>query len=209
VRRAGALGLLALAAVACVTAPPTVGESPPRLPDDVAETAYNAVLRRYSDRAEVYSGFDTRLFSAATFQSGPFREARVRRLAAFKLLPAPEVEALLREERAQAAQTHEFALGVHVNERLYDDFDQPRTIWRIALVTGTAEVVPLEVRRVGRANLDLRAIYPYLGAFWTLYRVRFPTTLPDGSPVITPDTGEVLLRVTSSLGRTDLRMQAR
>ncbi len=200
--------LLGALASGCVTTPPTIGEEPPTLKDEQAEQAYQAILARYSDRAEIYQGFDTRLFAGTTLQTPAFREARVRRLAEFQRIPAPHVEALLAEEQAEAAQAHEFFLGVHVNDYRYDDFDRPNSIWRVSLLTPRGEVRPSAIRRVGRANLHMRATYPYLGVFWVGYQVRFPTTLPDGSPVIPPGTERVTLRLASTLGAADLEVGA-
>jgi hypothetical protein len=61
---------------------------------------------------------------------------------------------------------------------------------------------------MGRANLHMRAIYPYLGGFWVAYQVRFPVTREDGSPVIPPGTERVTLRLASTLGAADLEVGA-
>lgn len=201
--------LLGALASGCVTTPPTVGNEPPALKDEAAEKAYREVLARYSGRAEIYQGFDTRLFAAATFQAPGFREARVRRRAEFQHIPAPRVEELLAEERAEAAQAHTFFLGIHANDPQFDDFDRRNTIWRMALLTTAGEARPTSVRRVGRTNLDLRAIYPYMGTFWVGYRVDFPTTFPDGTPVLPEGAERVTLRLASTLGTADLEMAAK
>lgn len=185
-------------AAGCVAKVPKVGEMPRTLPDGAAESAYQEVLGRYTARNEIYQLFDTRLFAAATYQSAAFREARVRREAAFKAIPTDAIAAQLEQERGELASFHEFFLGVHVNDPRYDDFDRKNSIWRIALVTPKGEIAPVEVERVGRANLDMRSIYPYMGDFWVAYRVRFPR---DAAP----EPGErLVLKLASSLGTTEL-----
>ena len=201
-----ALALLALAG--CARVPPSVGEPAPTLRDLDAERAYQQTLARYSDRGEIYALFDTRLFAGATLQTPAFREARVRRQAAFELLPPAKVDALLADEQAQAAQAHELFLGVHVNEQRYDDFEQRDSIWRVVLVTPSGEVTPERVQRLGRADLPMRAYYPYTGEFWVGYRVRFPLQHADGTPVIPPDAKRVTLRLASTLGQLDLDVGA-
>jgi hypothetical protein len=47
-----------------------------------------------------------------------------------------------------------------------------------------------------------------MGTFWVGYRVRFPTTFPDGRPVILPETERVVLRMSSSLGKVEMRVHA-
>lgn len=192
----------------CANTPPIVGEPAPTLDDPKQEAAYLAVLNRYTGRQEIYDGFDTRIFAGATLQTPAFRDARVHRRALFQTLPAAKVEQLLAEEQAEAAQFHEFFLGVHVNDPRYDDFAHRRSIWRLALVTPAGEVTPVEIRRVGRADLNVRAYYPYASLFWVAYRVRFPQTFSNGQPVIPEGTELVTLRVASSLGNAELKVHA-
>ncbi|WP_224360410.1 hypothetical protein [Hyalangium versicolor] len=204
-RVAALLGLLS----GCTTTPPTIGDPAPQLNDRRAEQAYQEIFNRFSDRAEIYDGFDTRLFAGATFQTAPFREARVRRLAEFQFLPKARVEELLAKEHAEEAQFNEFYLGVHVNDLRFEDLAQRKSIWRIVMLTPSVEVEPVSIERIGRANLDMRSMYPYLGVFWVAYRVRFPKVLPDGTPVIPDSATHVQLRLASTLGHAELRVHAR
>jgi hypothetical protein len=204
-RVAALLGLLS----GCTTTPPTIGDPAPQLADRRAEQAYQELFDKYSDRGEIYDGFDTRLFAGATFQTMEFREARVKRLAEFQFLPKPRVEELLAKERAEETQFNEFFLGVHVNEPRFEDLSNRHSIWRIVMLTPSVEVEPVSVERIGRANLAMRAMYPYLGVFWVAYRVRFPKVLPDGTPVIPDSATHVHLRMASTLGHVLLRVHAR
>ncbi|KFE66390.1 hypothetical protein [Hyalangium minutum] len=205
-RVAALLGLLS----GCTTTPPTIGDSAPQLNDRRAEQAYQELLAKYSDRAEIYDGFDTRLFAGATFQSLEFREARVRRQSQFQILPKPRVEEMLAKEHTEEAQFNEFHLGVHLNDHRFEDFaDRKRSIWRVVMVTPQGEVEPLSVERIGRSNLDMRAMYPYLGVFWVAYRVRFPKVKQDGTPIIPENVSYVTLRLASTLGHVELRVHAR
>jgi hypothetical protein len=205
-RVAALLGLLS----SCTTTPPTIGDPAPQLNDRRSEQEYQGVFERYSDRAEIYDGFDTRLFAGATFQSMEFREARVKRQGEFQILPKPRLEELLAKERTEEAQFNDFHLGVHVNDYRFEDFaNRKRSIWRIVMLTPAGEVEPLSVERIGRANLDMRAMYPYLGVFWVAYRVRFPKVTPDGTPIIGENVSHVTLRLASTLGHAELRVHAR
>lgn len=201
------VALLALLA-GCVTTPPTVGDPAPTLPDEQAEEAYQNTLAKYSGRHEIYDGVDTRAFVGVTLQSMAFREARVRRRAAFQVLPENKVEQLLSEERTQAAQVNEFFMGVHLNDYRYGGFDLKTSIWRIALVTPTGEVTPIRIIRIGRSDLDMRAYYPYVGVFWTGWKLQFPTVLSNGDPVIPPGTKQVTLRMASALGKAEMTVSA-
>jgi hypothetical protein len=199
---------LLMALAGCVSTPPTLGEPAPVMKDERQELLYQKVLERFTARDELYSGFDTVLFAAATLQTPAFREARVRRTAHFQALTRERVEELLGQELAEAGRAHEFILGVHIFNYRYDDFDRSSSIWNVALVTPSGEVKPVSVERVGRADMELRAYYPYLGTFWVAYRVRFPTTYADGKAVIPPGTERVVLRMASSLGKVEMRVHA-
>jgi hypothetical protein len=207
-RLLGAVALLG-ALVGCSNLQPVGVEPTPSLDDPKQEAAYQALLNRYTDRKEIYDGFDTRIFAAATHQTPTFRSARVHRQALFQTLPAQKVEQLLAAEQAEAEQFNEFFVGVHVNEPRYDDFAHRKSIWRMALVTPAGEVTPVEIRRMGRTDLNVRAYYPYTGLFWVGYRVRFPKTFSNGQPVIPEGTDTVMLRIASSLGKAELHVKAR
>ena len=203
------LGALLLALSGCVSTPPTVGDSAPVLRDERQEQAYREVLQRFTDGGEIYKGFDTVLFATATLQTPVFREARLRRQAMFKALPLEDVPARLAQEVAQAGDTHEFFLGVHVYDYHYDDFDRPTSIWNVELLTPTGGVHPVSVERLGRADMEMRAYYPATGVFWVGYRVRFPALLADGKLVLSPGTEFVSLRLASTLGKVEMRVHAR
>jgi hypothetical protein len=201
VRRAALV--LALAAVGCAGAPPAIGEPGAELPDPKAEAQYQSALRKVTQHREVYSGIDTQLFTAATYQSADFREARVRRQAAFQTWPEPKLDDAILRERADAAQVHEVVFGVSIVDRRFDDFDSKSSIWRLSLSTDQGEVTPIAIRRVGRANQDLRAYYPYLGDFWTMYTARFPISV-GGRPLVGPDTKALIFRMSSTLGQVEM-----
>ena len=196
--------LLALAAAGCAGAPPAIGDPGPELSDARAERSYQDALARVTEHREVYSGLDTRLYCAATYQSPEFREARTRRQAMFQTWPEPKLDDVLARERADAAQVHEVVFGVSLVDRRFDDFDSKSSIWRLSLATDQGEVTPVTIRRVGRANQDLRAYYPYLGDFWTMYTVRFPLTTATGVPLVGPTTRALLFRMSSTLGQVEM-----
>jgi hypothetical protein len=175
VRRA-AWALAAAALVGCATAPlPRVpGEPPPAVKDAAAEDAYQQTLERHSQAMGVYDNLDTRVFFRATWQAPAFVEARVRREALFKAMPADEQAARLEAERARLADATEFFVAVHANEYRYDDLDKRDSMWRVVLVAGGQETKAVSIERLGRTNTELRSYYSYLESFWVGYRVRFP-----------------------------------
>ena len=63
---------------------------------------------------------------------------------------------------------------MHANDYRFDDFDRPNSMWRVALVIGEEEFLPISVERLGRTNTEMRSSYSYMESFWVGYRVRFP-----------------------------------
>ncbi|HVP59577.1 MAG TPA: hypothetical protein VMT11_03415 [Myxococcaceae bacterium] len=196
--------LLLLGAAGCAAVPPAIGEPGAELPDAKAEARYQTALARATEHREVYAGLDTRLYCAATYQSPEFREARVRRQALFQSWPEAKLDETLAREHAAAAESHELVFGVSLVDRRFDDFDSRGTIWRLSLATDQGEVAPLAIKRVGRANQDIRAYYPYMGDFWTMYAVRFPMTVA-GHPLVGPATQVLLFRMSSTQGQVEMR----
>ena len=202
---AAALSALALGGCADLMRPPRVGPPAPQLSDRKAEKRYQQVLGSWTRRAEIYDGLDSRLFVAATFQAMAFREAKAERVAAIRSLPAPEAQALLVAQRKEHDEALELMLAVHSNERRFDDLSRPESVWRLALVSEAGEAEPLSVEKLPRPDANLRALYPYLDTYWTGYRVHFPRTFANGAQVLPQKAQTVLVRLSSSLGKAELR----
>ncbi len=193
-----------LLALGCATVPPQVGEPGPKLAEPEQEKAYTDLLGRYTRHGEVYDQFDTRMFAAATYQSWTFREARVKRVAIFQTLPPAEVARRLADERAEHDRELDFFFGAHLNNNKFEDFDRPNSVWRIVVVTRAGELAPSKIERLGRSDLNMRALYPYTGEFWTGWKLSFPRTMADGTPVLAEGEKELTLRVASTLGKIEL-----
>jgi hypothetical protein len=181
---------------------PRIGEPAPVNDDDAREAAWQETLTKYSDRAQIYDGLDTRLFCAGTWQSPFFADARVTRLAEFQRVPPDTIPGLIEAERARLANATEVFLAFHVNEPKHDDFDRYNSIWKITLIACGKVYPSTSVSRVGRASLNLRAIYSYVDTFWVAYRVRFP--MPEGC-----NDEKILVQIASTLGHAGLEFPFR
>ena len=205
--RRGLLSLVVLLA-ACSSVPPRVGEEPPHVPDNQKELAYHDTFDRWTRHAEMYDGFDTRMFMAATFESPEFVQARSQRMAEFLGLPAAEAQAQVARDLADASKGLEFFMGVSTSVRKVNDFGTVNSIWRVSLETSAGEVTPTLIDRISKPDDNLRGLYFYLGDFWVGYRMVFPTTLPNGQPVIPPGEKTVTFKLDSALGHAKLEFAA-
>ena len=201
--------LLGLALACSSLPPPQIGSPGPELQDGDANAYYQNVLQHFSAQRQVFIGFDTILFGGVTYESPVFVDARIRRRDAFQAKPVD-----LLNKDLQAAQEelsgdfYEFTLGVYMQNPKFDDIGQQGSIWRLALVTPTGEFPPLLVKRLGHANMNTRAYYPYMGDFWNVFQVRFPKSV-DGRPVAPPEVGTFTVLLASSIGRAEFPLPTR
>ncbi len=181
--------------LSCATARLPVGadDSAPASPDKNTEAKYQETLARYTQSRALYDNFDTRMFVRATWQSQTFVDARARRTAAFRALPANETEALVASEQSSSDGGTSFFVAVYATDYRTDDLEKSNSIWRLALLSNGAETVPTSVVRLGRAVPQMRAIYSYTAQFWTGYWVTFPKA-----------QAPFKLRFASAIGQSDL-----
>jgi hypothetical protein len=188
--RRALLAALALLAGACSHLAPQ--PDPPTFEGHWAQ-ARDAATRR----GRLYDRLATHAFASAVYQSLEVREARVHRVGVWQALSPAEVERLLAAERAEAAQYEEFLVAFFTVERPANDLDAKASMWRLGLTWPGGEAQPVSVEGV-TVDPTLRQLYPVIGDFDTVYRVRFPR-----APV-TLAGQPFALRLASALGRIDL-----
>jgi hypothetical protein len=148
-------------------------------------------------RAVLYDRFKHRATATATHLSPAVREARARRLAEWLGWTPAELEARLATERTEAASTEEFLVSFYTADTRANDLDAPRSVWRVALQVGSADMVATKMTSVD-SDATVVGLFPYVGPFDVAYRVIFPKAPQplDGSPFV--------LRLASGLGSLDL-----
>jgi hypothetical protein len=172
IRAAAALALLLLG---CASLP----ERPQPRPD---EGPWGTIRTQNTRNVKLYDGLAVRAFATATWDSPAAREARAARVADWKAMSPAEREAWLSAERAAAAGGEEFTLALFTPERADNDLALPGTAWRVALVRADGtESLPVRVEEV-RADTLLRTLYPAIGDFDVVYRLRFEAAPPLASP---------------------------
>ncbi len=190
---------LAAAALAAALAGCGLNALVARAPTPGAREGEWATVRDVATRrGSVYDGVEHRATATATHLGLAEREARARRLGEWLGWTPEELDRRLAAERAEAAQGEEFLLALYTADPKANDLDAPRSIWRVALETDEGEVVASRVE-VLTSDATITALFPYVGGFDTVYRVRFPPAA-DGSLA-----GRMFaLELSSPLGRIDL-----
>jgi hypothetical protein len=147
--------------------------APPQPSPTPEEGTWAKVRARFTARAKLYDGLTTRAFASAVYQARELREARVLRLGIWRGLTAEERERLLAMERDEAAQFDDFLVALFTADRPDNDLDATRSIWRVSLaVAGEGEAEPVKIDLV-KPDATMRELYPNIGDFDTVYRVRF------------------------------------
>lgn len=197
-RRRAALASLALALAGCGAWQGVKSRLPPRQPQPGPHAGAYAELRDAATRrATLYDGFVSRATVSATWLSAPVREAATRRLAEWQGWGAAELEAALQAGRAEAGGQEEFLVALYTSDRSANDLDLKGSTWRLILDDGATQVNPGRVERI-RADATLAQLYPFIGPFDEVYRVKVPWAGP-------PLSGRTFfLRLRSAIGALDL-----
>lgn len=139
------------------------------------EGEWAAQRDRFTRSAKAYDRLDDQVFVTATYQAPSVRVARVDRIAEWKAMTVEERERLLAAERADGERWEEFLLAFYTNDRQSNDLASTRSVWRLALaVEGAGELLPHGRPEIVRADATVTGLYPYVGNFDVVYRVRFP-----------------------------------
>jgi len=172
--------LLSLALAGCGAVQGVKSRLPPREPRSGPEDgAYTEVRGAASRRARLYDGLVHRADLSGSWLSPEVREAGVRLVATWQDWGPAELEAALAAGRAESAKGEEFMLSLYTADPKHNDLANPGSVWRILLDDGATQVTATSVEIVP-ADATTRQLFPYVGPFDTVYRVRVPWT---GAPL--------------------------
>ena len=184
----------ALALLACIRIPFT---EPQPIPT-AEEGAWGRERVRFTRSGKIYDGLGMNAFVSAVYEPVEAREAKVERLAVWRTMTGAERDALLASEREDAARYDEFLVTLFTTDRADNDLDSRKSIWHLSVaLPGGPQVLPEKVE-VQRVDANVRMLYPNVGDFDVVYRVRFPKQSEPlaGRPFV--------LRLAGSRGRLDL-----
>ena len=194
-RRLLAFAIIALA-TACRSLP---------FPDPELHGEYGKALKKWTRQVALYSGLETRAFVRMVYLSPDFVDSQAKEISRMRAeMPdkAAETAAKLHQEYRQPS----FFAVVYIPDRTANDWNEPGSVWRLALNMGLGERGPEKVQRFEVPfNAELRALYPYLDEYSVGYLIKF--TDPVASiQANTPDAQrftptEAQLIVASALGK--------
>jgi hypothetical protein len=158
----------------------------------LSESGYDAVVDKWSDRIEDYSGLNNTITVMATLLNTEMLNAQLDHNARMFQWDQNKMteERKLVEEKA-AKQTEVF-VSFYSPERKWDDLAKSKTLWKVFLdvngqrYEGKAAKIKLLTR-------EIQSLYPYHTAYGTPYTIQFPvdTKNVDGKQVRLIFTGSI------------------
>jgi len=189
-----AFAILALA-TACRTLP---------FPDPELTGEYGKALKKWTRQVALYSGLETRAFVRIVYLSPDFVDSQAKELSRMRAeLPDQAADTLARLR--QEYRNPSFFAIVYMPDKTANDWNEPGSVWRLALNMGLGERAPEKVTRYETPfNAELRALYPYLDDYSVAYLIKFPDPVPSDAPVsFTPVEAQLI--VAGALGKMQFR----
>jgi hypothetical protein len=194
--RTGSLCVALALLGACTTLP---------LPDPKFEGPYGKALARATRKATLYNGLETRAFVRATYLSPEFIAAQAAELS--RLRAEPPAEAAQRLARMlDENKMPSFFVAVHTPFKDWNDWQEPTSVWRLAVDAGHGQIDKPKVTRVDRPDAEILSLYPYLDVYSVGYVLHF-TGDPQPAPaqtlaggVMASALGQVQLLAAGALG---------
>lgn len=175
---------------------------------------YERVMERWTRDEQLYilDGLDNALTVTATFKSWEYRQAYIDRYAYDFRLTDAERLTLETDQRAELERAHVFLIAATSTRTAWSDLTAADTPWKIRLVNDQGDVLsqfaadhdPGGIEEVRRVTSAQRLYFPYINDFRTVFFLRFPRTLPDGTPFLRPGVESFTLEFAGALGRAEL-----
>ena len=200
-RAAACLPFAALAVLlSCSTLP---------IPDPSYVGVYGAALKKATRRATIYEGLETRAFVRATYLSPEFTAAQAAEISRIRGEPPSEAATRL-AKMLDENKVPSFFVALHTPVKEWNDWDEPKSVWRIAVDLGHGQIDAPKVVRVERPDAEMLALYPYWDTFSIGYFLRFtgdPQPAPSGSVTggtMSAALGRMQFVAAGALGRLNL-----
>ena len=205
-KRLAALGfaMLAMSTAACADPKVSLGNGP----REYTDSDYDQVLTKWTRSKSLLqlSRLDTVLSVTATFESWDFRWAYVVRYANDYRLTVEQRRTLLEHTLAETKDGHRFYVALYGTRVRWSDLTRANSSWIVRLIDDEGnETAPLSIELIAKPGpLELR-YFPYSTVWRNVFRIKFPTTTPDGRPTIGSGARWFGLRFAGAEGNEELR----
>jgi hypothetical protein len=160
---------------------------------------YGDALKKWTRTVTLYSGLEARAFVRVVYLSPQFVNVQAQEISRMRAELPDQAEQTLTRMRQEYRQPSFFAVA-YFPDKTANDWNEPQSVWRIAVNLGLGERAPDRVVRYERPfNAEMRALYPYLDEYSTAYQLRFPASeTPPAAAQFVPN--ELYLVVAGALG---------
>jgi hypothetical protein len=192
----------------CAERSEVVSLGPPKA--RVTHESYDKLRERWTRQQKVIKKLDTTLRVHATCFSPEFVAVyTVKRAQIFKLPPG-EREALSRQLKEEWSRSYPFLVAMATQDYSWNDLDRKNSVWKVTLANDKKQVVsPSQITAEREVTPTITELFPFVSRFHRVYHLRFPKTLPDGSPLVGADTEQLALRLAGALGHAELTWRLR
>ncbi len=170
---------------------------------------YAAVHDTWTRHAKLVQDIGTVMEIWATFKSWDFRQAYVAKYAKTYDLADGEREALAKSQAETARAVYEIHLVAQSTNDRWNDLGNKNSPWRLTLLDGTgAELAPTTVKVEKLPDAYESEFFPSRTPFSRTYTVRFVRPEGPGEAFVGPQSGRLILRLASPVGKVDVAWEA-
>ena len=195
--------------VGCATSRPSVvdfSEETKSYRNDDYPVAFEAWTRH----AKLVQDIGTAMEIWATFKSWDFRQAYVAKYAKVYYLADAEREQLAKSQQETARVVYEIHMVAQSTTDRWNDLDRRTSPWRITLLDGTgAELAPTSIKLEKLPEVYETEFFPTRTPFSKTYTLRFVRPEGAGESFIGPQSGRMILRVASPIGKVEVAWEAK
>lgn len=214
-RRSGRYSSCALCVLmaACATSRPLLvdfSEATKTYRNDDYPVAFEAWTRH--EKLVQYDEYDigTAMEIWATFKSWDFRQAYVAKYAKIYGLAESERDQLAKSQLEAARAVYEIHMVAQSTTDRWNDLDRRTSPWRITLLDGTgAELAPTSVKVEKLPEVYEYEFFPARTPFSKTYTLRFVRPEGAGEAFLGPQSGRMILRVVSPIGKVEVAWEAK
>jgi hypothetical protein len=171
---------------------------------------YAGVHAAWTRHAKLVQDVGTVMEIWATFKSWDFRQAYVEKYAKAYDLHEGERELLAKSQQEMARTEFEIHLVAQSTVDRWNDLDRRSSAWRITLLDGTgAELPPSSVKIEKVPEIYETEFFPNRTPFSRTYCLRFVRPDGGGDSFVGPESGRLILRIASPMGRVEVAWDAR
>ena len=171
---------------------------------------YRAVHDAWTRHAKLVQDVGTVMEIWATLKSWDFRQAYIAKYAKAYDLPEAERETLAKSQHDMARSAYEIHLVAQSTTDRWNDLDRRNSPWRITLLDGTgAELTPASVKIEKVPEIYESEFFPDRTPFSRSYALRFVRADGGGDSFVGPDSGRLILRIASPMGKVEVAWETR